>query len=135
MRKGGNVCPSVPPPLALSHLLQGACMYIRKNQLFLLHLITSYSSYFEGKKGISGNKTSFFLLMHLALKCSAPSLAAASFSSKSPDKPYKTTSPHPYHIRKGLPCSVMLSKSFPFCQCFPAKQPAMFSNLHFSLSI
>ena len=37
--------------------------FIRKNQLFLLHLITSYSSYFEGKKGISGNKTSFFLLM------------------------------------------------------------------------
>ena len=36
---------------------------IRKNQLFLLHLITSYSSYFGGKKGISGNKTSFFLLM------------------------------------------------------------------------
>src|SRR6266850_195185 len=29
----------------------------------LLHLITSYSSYFGGKKGISGNKTSFFLLM------------------------------------------------------------------------
>jgi len=29
----------------------------------LLHLITSYSSYFRGKKGISGNKTSFFLLM------------------------------------------------------------------------
>src|SRR6267142_631636 len=26
----------------------------------LLHLITSYSSYFGGKKGISGNKTSFF---------------------------------------------------------------------------
>jgi len=36
---------------------------IRKNQLFLLHLITSYSSYFGGKKGISENKTSFFLLM------------------------------------------------------------------------
>jgi len=33
---------------------------IRKNQLFLLHLITSY---FGGKKGISGNKTSCFLLM------------------------------------------------------------------------
>src|SRR6266850_6742173 len=31
----------------------------------LLHLITSYSSYFEGKKGIIGNKTSFFLLMQL----------------------------------------------------------------------
>src|SRR6267142_2619962 len=29
----------------------------------LLHLTTSYSSYFEGKKGISRNKTSFFLLM------------------------------------------------------------------------
>jgi len=37
--------------------------FIRKNQYFLLHLITSYSSYFGGKKGISGNKTSFFLLM------------------------------------------------------------------------
>ena len=31
----------------------------------LLYLITSYSSYFGGKKGISGNKTSFFLLMQL----------------------------------------------------------------------
>src|SRR6267142_606094 len=31
----------------------------------LLHLITSYSSYFRGKKGISGNKTSFFFLMGL----------------------------------------------------------------------
>ena len=29
----------------------------------LLHLTTSYSSYFGGKKGISRNKTSFFLLM------------------------------------------------------------------------
>src|SRR6266850_2176843 len=29
----------------------------------LFHLTTSYSSYFEGKKGISRNKTSFFLLM------------------------------------------------------------------------
>jgi len=38
---------------------------IRKNQLFLLHLIRSYSSYFGGKKGISENKTSFFLLMDL----------------------------------------------------------------------
>jgi len=26
----------------------------------LLYLITSYSTYFGGKKGISGNKTSFF---------------------------------------------------------------------------
>src|SRR6267142_1556446 len=30
----------------------------------LFNLTTSYSSYFEGKKGISRNKTSFFLLMH-----------------------------------------------------------------------
>jgi len=29
----------------------------------LFNLTTSYSSYFEGKKGISRNKTSFFLLM------------------------------------------------------------------------
>jgi len=36
---------------------------ISKNQLFLFHLIPSYSSYFGGKKGISRNKTSFFLLM------------------------------------------------------------------------
>jgi len=34
----------------------------------LLHLITSYSSYFGGKKGISGNKTSFFLLMYVFLR-------------------------------------------------------------------
>src|SRR6266850_2179847 len=31
--------------------------------LILSHLTTSYSSYFGGKKGISRNKTSFFLLM------------------------------------------------------------------------
>src|SRR5882672_10347578 len=32
----------------------------------LFHLTTSYSSYFGGKKGISRNKTSFFLLMAMA---------------------------------------------------------------------
>src|SRR6267142_1208076 len=32
----------------------------------LFNLTTSYSSYFGGKKGISRNKTSFFLLMHCA---------------------------------------------------------------------
>jgi len=40
--------------------------HISKNQHFLFHLInltTSYSSYFGGMKGISRNKTSFFLLM------------------------------------------------------------------------
>jgi len=45
---------------------------IRKNQLFLLHLITSYSSYFGGKKGISGNKTSFFLLMNTHISLLSP---------------------------------------------------------------
>src|SRR6267142_5607545 len=76
-------CVPIPLPFDLMHgpcapaiVSGGMCTYylnylhalgidplIRKNQLFLLHLITSYSSYFEGKKGISGNKTSFFLLM------------------------------------------------------------------------
>src|SRR6266850_2765906 len=32
----------------------------------LFNLTTSYSSYFGGKKRISRNKTSFFLLMHLS---------------------------------------------------------------------
>src|SRR6267142_2748016 len=35
----------------------------------LFHLTTSYSSYFEGKKGISSNKTSFFLLMTIIYLC------------------------------------------------------------------
>ena len=38
--------------------------HIRKKSTFLT---TSYSFYFGGKKGISGNKTSFFLLMQMAL--------------------------------------------------------------------
>jgi len=32
----------------------------------LFNLTTSYSSYFEGKKGISRNKTCFFLLMGMS---------------------------------------------------------------------
>src|SRR6267142_343107 len=61
---GGNnflVPYEVSPLTAVCVIVLVFC--IRKNQLFLLHLITSYSSYFGGKKGISGNKTSFFLLM------------------------------------------------------------------------
>src|SRR6267142_5673646 len=38
----------------------------------LFHLTTSFSSYFGGKKGISRNKTSFFLLMR-ACRCSSVS--------------------------------------------------------------
>jgi len=38
----------------------------------LFHLTISYSSYFEGKKGISRNKTSFFLLMLLAKVLARP---------------------------------------------------------------
>ena len=36
---------------------------INFSYFILFHLTTSYSSYFGGKKGISRNKTSFFLLM------------------------------------------------------------------------
>ena len=36
---------------------------INISYFILFNLTTSYSSYFEGKKGISRNKTSFFLLM------------------------------------------------------------------------
>src|SRR6267142_2327012 len=51
----------------------------------LFHLTISYSSYFGGKKGISRNKTSFFLLMmppsisisHLSVAC-----LSATFSSR-----------------------------------------------------
>src|SRR6266850_2221086 len=35
----------------------------------LFNLTTSYSSYFRGKKGISRNKTSFFLLMQMTHHC------------------------------------------------------------------
>jgi len=56
---------------AIAAAINGTCgvgmKYIRKNQLFSLHLIISYSSYpqsyssyFGGKKGISGNKMNFF---------------------------------------------------------------------------
>ena len=46
------------------HLVRQSCASEKINFSYyiLLHLITSHSSYFEGKKGISGNKTSFFLL-------------------------------------------------------------------------
>jgi len=43
----------------------------------LFNLTTSYSSYFGGKKGISSNKTSFFLLM-----CAAPVLIQPNFNKK-----------------------------------------------------
>src|SRR6266850_1383694 len=41
----------------------GASAKINISYSILFHLTTSYSSYFGGKKGISRNKTSFFLLM------------------------------------------------------------------------
>src|SRR6267142_2372578 len=40
-----------------------ASVKINISYSILFHLTTSYSSYFGGKKGISRNKTSFFLLM------------------------------------------------------------------------
>ena len=42
----------------------------------LFNLTTSYSSYFGGKKGISRNKTSFFLLMNPDWQCLANSWQA-----------------------------------------------------------
>src|SRR6266850_6283493 len=46
-------------------LVQRPCASAKINFSYpiLFHLTTSYSSYFGGKKGISRNKTSFFLLM------------------------------------------------------------------------
>jgi len=41
----------------------GTSAKINISYSILFNLTTSYSSYFEGKKGISRNKTSFFLLM------------------------------------------------------------------------
>src|SRR6267142_3994219 len=46
---------------ARCHTMTSAKINISYSILF--HLTTSYSSYFGGKKGISRNKTSFFLLM------------------------------------------------------------------------
>src|SRR6267142_331152 len=44
-------------------LSESASAKINFSYSILFHLTTSYSSYFGGKKGISRNKTSFFLLM------------------------------------------------------------------------
>src|SRR6267142_3226062 len=63
-----NSNPGLPHWQAAKHVLQ----YLKHQQKstflipsysILFHLTTSYSSYFGGKKGISRNKTSFFLLM------------------------------------------------------------------------
>src|SRR6267142_6055145 len=79
------VCTPKPPLCALqscqNHLhspsfhLPSAKINISYSILF--NLTTSYSSYFGGKKGISRNKTSFFLLMAphtAAVLLTAPSL-------------------------------------------------------------
>jgi len=53
----------------MRHVFVCGCEYPRASAKInfsysiLFHLTTSYSSYFGGKKGISRNKTSFFLLM------------------------------------------------------------------------
>ena len=53
-------------------LLCTASAKINISYSILFNLTTSYSSYFGGKKGISWNKTSFFLLM--ATAPSSPSI-------------------------------------------------------------
>src|SRR6266850_7945884 len=55
-------------------LLCTASAKINISYSILFNLTTSYSSYFGGKKGISWNKTSFFLLMHVGY---APTTAAS----------------------------------------------------------
>jgi len=48
---------------AIRYLVALTSAKINISYSILFNLTTSYSSYFEGKKGISRNKTSFFLLM------------------------------------------------------------------------
>jgi len=48
----------------------------------LFHLTTSYSSYFGGKKGISRNKTSFFLLMQAEKQSNTCNTCGAQRSGK-----------------------------------------------------
>jgi|SRR6267142_1406246 len=78
--------PCLPPPgidiivPQLAHTLPSATWpttlaKINFSYSILFHLTTSYSSYFGGKKGISRNKTSFFLLMHSAPERPTPSFA------------------------------------------------------------
>src|SRR6267142_626506 len=122
-------CVPIPLPFDLMHgpcapaiVSGGMCTYylnylhalgidplIRKNQLFLLHLITSYSSYFEGKKGISGNKTSFFLLMYLSSPLQPPlklwtcKAAAPKASTATHKSSHKATSALPEYLSSSLP--------------------------------
>src|SRR6267142_5351525 len=58
MHDGGNLCDAS---------LLNTSAKINFSYSILFHLTTSYSSYFEGKKGISRNKTSFFLLMNVGI--------------------------------------------------------------------
>src|SRR6266850_3480399 len=51
--------------LDLSNGLHITSAKINISYSILFNLTTSYSSYFRGKKGISRNKTSFFLLMNI----------------------------------------------------------------------
>ena len=57
-----HLCP-LRPPLSLL-LLPSTSAKINISYSILFNLTTSYSFYFGGKKGISRNKTSFFLLMY-----------------------------------------------------------------------
>ena len=57
----GTCTPCIADYLLMAGVTTSAKINISYSILF--HLTTSYSSYFGGKKGISRNKTSFFLLM------------------------------------------------------------------------
>ena len=65
-KKGVEVLSSDPhqnQEMVVARGQEGTSAKINFSYSILFHLTTSYSSYFGGKKGISRNKTSFFLLM------------------------------------------------------------------------
>src|SRR6267142_224944 len=72
--------PAVPQMQALSPSLTSAKINFSYSILF--HLTTSYSSYFGGKKGISRNKTSFFLLMWVSVVSTRACLQSSSHHAR-----------------------------------------------------
>jgi len=63
-----HLCLSVITP-HYNLVVISASAKINVSYSILFNLTTSYSSYFGGKKGISRNKTSFFLLMPQLTQC------------------------------------------------------------------
>src|SRR6266850_5934861 len=64
LRSPGGECPSLTDTFCILTCPPTSAK-INISYSILFNLTTSYSSYFGGKKGISRNKTSIFLLMHV----------------------------------------------------------------------